>query len=430
MTKGLKTLHISTCDASGGAARASYRLHRALLKHGVDSRMRVIQKQTDDVRVASGVPHRGLLSRTFEKFKQVRWKHALKEWHTDIPVLHSFGYTGVGLLDELNASDADVLNLHWTAEMLSITDIGRLRKPLVWTMHDMWPFCGAEHYASDDALARFRQGYNAINRPRSERGQDLNRIAWESKRKAWLRQRFTLVSPSHWLADCARQSFLFADMAVHVIPNPLDTETLWRPVPGAAARIALGLPMDQKLVLMSAQGGVADPRKGGAMLHETMVRVKSLYHGGIEILVCGQACPEQESTWPCPVHWLGKVTDDRLLVLINAAADVAVIPSLQDNLPNTAVEAQACGIPVAAFAVGGLRDIVTHRLTGWLAADCDPALLAEGIVWLLKDPVRRAAVSAAARQQAVERFSEQVVARQYADLYRQVLYEAGGSAVK
>jgi glycosyltransferase involved in cell wall biosynthesis len=144
--------------------------------------------------------------------------------------------------------------------------------------------------------------------------------------------------------------------------------------------------------------------------------------GDVELMIYGQGSPVGDSfIWPCKVHWLGVIRDDRVLALAYSAADVMTVPSRQDNLPNTALEAQACGTPVVAFDIGGLPDIVTHRKTGWLAKPFDTSDLANGIVWLLEDATRLAAISIAARQQTMERFSESVVAAQYARLYCEVL---------
>ena len=416
----MKILHINTGDFGGGAARAAYRIHHALVESGIDSRMRVLQRGTCDECVSEGA--RQSISGRLRRNLHYRWQnYKHRHWHTDNPVQHTFGRISAGLVDELNGCDADILNLHWISDMLSVADIGRLNKPIVWTLHDMWAFCGGEHYTSDDKTARFRQGYNVNNRPAGERGPDLNRRTWRAKRKAWERQRFTIVGPSNWLAGCARQSVLFANAMVHVIPNPIEMEHLWRPIPREVARVALGLPLDKKLILMGAFLGTDDPRKGSDLLREALSQVAMHQSGDVELMIYGQENPAEDDAWPCPVHWLGVVRDDRVLALAYSAADVMTVPSRQDNLPNTAIEAQACGTPVVAFDIGGLPDIVTHRETGWLAKPFDTADLANGIVWLLEDETRLATVSTASRQQAMDRFSESVVAAQYAQLYCDVL---------
>lgn len=416
----MKVLHINTGDFGGGAARAAYRIHHSLVKSGIDSSMRVLQRVTGDERVSAGA-RPSISSRLIRKFRY-RWQsYQQRDWSTDNPIQHTFGHIGAGLVNELNTCDADILHLHWVSDMLSIADIGRLRKPIVWTLHDMWPFCGGEHYAPDDETARFRRGYNADNRPQYEGGPDLNRQTWLLKHQAWRQHSFTIVSPSCWLAKCAQQSILFGKSTVHVIPNPIEMEHLWRPIPRDSARVALGLPQDKKLVLMGAFMGTADPRKGSDLLREALKKVVMRLPDDVELMIYGQEYPVVDEPWSCAVHWLGVVRDDRVLALAYSAADVMVVPSRQDNLPNTAVEAQACGTPVVAFDIGGLPDIVTHCETGWLAKPFDTADLANGIVWLLEDATRLTTVSTASRQQAMERFSESVVAAQYAQLYHDVL---------
>jgi glycosyltransferase involved in cell wall biosynthesis len=417
----MKILHVCTSDAETGAGRAAYRLHRALVDGGHDSHMRVLDRRTGDDRVKGGRPGKGVPAKAAARVRR-RWRtYRERGWATTNPVIHSFGHDGAGLLDELNAGDAEILNLHWLGGMLSVADIGRLQKPIVWTFHDMWAFCGGEHYVEDDASARFRHGYLASNRPAGEQGPDLNRRTWEAKRRRWAQQRFTVVCPSHWMAECTSGSALLAGAPVHVIANALDTEDLWRPLPRDAARAALRLPPDKRLVLMGAEGGVTDPRKGGDLLRDMMDRFVLRSPGEVELMIYGQSAPTGLEHWPCPVHWLGTVRDDRVLVAAYSAADAMVVPSRQDNLPNTAVEAQACGVPVVAFDVGGLPDIVTHQVSGWLARPFDVDDLAGGLLWVLQDETRRLALSAAGRDHAVERFAEPVVADQYAGVYARTL---------
>ena len=421
----MRILHVSHADSGGGAARAAYRIHRALVDNGIDSRMRVLHVGSGDPTVSSGRPRPVILRRVHDKVYQRLLARSQRGWCTDNPILHTFGQTGAGLVDELNNNDADILHLHWVAGMLSVADIGRLRKPMVWTLHDMWAFCGGEHYAPEESQARFRVGYRADNRPDGERGPDLNRKTWMAKRRAWANQHFTVVSPSHWLADCARDSALLGQHPVHVVANPLDTEFPWRPVPQQVARTALGLPSESRLILMGADGGVRDPRKGGDLLRAAVARVVAQTQGDdVRLLIYGQHGSTNTETWPCPVHWLGPVRDDRVLALAYSAADVMVVPSRQDNLPNTAVEAQACGTPVVAFDIGGLPDIVEHGRTGWLAPAFDIERMAEGITWALAQR-ETGRLAEQARERAVARFAYSVVAEEYAALYSWVLNEVG-----
>ncbi len=418
----MKILQVSTEDNSGGASRSAYRLQQALLQENIDSSMRVLTHQTANSRVVAGRAARTLNQKIKDKLAQQWWDFSTRKWHTDNPILHSFGRVTAGLAAELNQSSADVLNLHWIPKLLSIEDIGQLRKPIVWTLHDMWPFCGGEHYAPDNQIARFRLGYLLDNRPATERGPDLNRLAWEAKRLAWQSQRFAFVCPSNWMANCVRESALFCDEPVttHVVPNPLDTDQLWRPIDKNFARRQLGLDPSRKYLLAGSAGGMSK-NKGEDLLPDLMAHLQTQSTEPIELIVFGRYSAASHEHWGCKVHWMGPVHDDAVMATIYAAADVMIVPSRQDNLPNTAVEAMACGTPVAAFNLGGLPDIVDHARTGWLAKPEDLIDLSQGLVWLLSEPQRLNEISRAARESAVKKFSPKEVVRQYVAVYAEAI---------
>jgi glycosyltransferase involved in cell wall biosynthesis len=417
----MKVLQLSTDDFSGGASRAAYRLHTALLQCGVDSRMRVLVHQTANDKVTAGKGQRSFSQKVKAKLQQ-KWRTICRRnFRSSNPIMHSFGDISACIVDEINASDVDVVHLHWVANLLSIDDIGRIKKPIVWTLHDMWAFCGGEHVVFDDrSSARFRVGYTVDNRPTDESGPDLNLLAWQSKRRAWSQQSFNIVAPGRWMAECAGASVLFSTQPVHVIANPLELEHLWRPIDQQFARRVLGLEPTKRYVLSGSAGGMAH-LKGEDLLREAFLKLKEAGHELPELLIFGQTQPATASEWPCKVHWLGRVNDDHVMRLIYAAADVMAVPSRLDNLPNTAVEAQACGIPVVAFDIGGLPDIVDHQQSGWLAPAFDPAGLAEGIVWVLQDKDRWKQLSSRARQRAIQRFAPEVVVAQYVDVYRKAV---------
>lgn len=418
----MKVWQISRDDNTGGASRAAYRLHVALTLSGVGSRMRVLNRETPNDLVIAGRAPRDFAQRVRSRVDRMLRDRQQKRFRTPNPILHSFGHESAGLVDELNSSDADVLNLHWIAKFLSIDDIGRLTKPVVWTLHDMWAFCGGEHVVPDDdnPAARFRVGYLADNRPAGESGPDLNRIAWEAKRRAWAQQRFTIVTPGRWMAGCVRDSVLFRDSPVHVIPNPLDMTELWRPIPRRFARASLGLDPDKQFVLAGSAGGMPH-LKGEDLLRRCMDEVSAATQGRVELLIFGQNRPAHAGDWPCAVHWLGPVRDDHTLAMLYSAANVTVVPSRQDNLPNTAIESHACGTPVVAFGIGGLPDIVVPGESGWLAAPFDTTDLARGVMWVLGDDRRWDSISTAARASALAKYAPDVVAAQYCAVYESAI---------
>jgi glycosyltransferase involved in cell wall biosynthesis len=189
--------------------------------------------------------------------------------------------------------------------------------------------------------------------------------------------------------------------------------------------------LQNKKYILSGSAGGMPYLKGEDLLKQAMAKVVTAKDDTnesdeIELLIFGQYQPANNNDWPCKVHWLGPVRDDHVMSLIYSVADVMMVPSRQDNLPNTAVEAHACGVPVVAFNIGGLPDIVEHQKSGWLAPAFDTDNLAEGILWVLGDQERWESLSAAARNIAQERFSAKVVIQQYMRVYEQAQLLHGG----
>jgi glycosyltransferase involved in cell wall biosynthesis len=411
----LRVYILNYSDVIGGAARATYRIHHALRDLGIDSMMLVNIEASGDwtVHGPNGkwnkaiAPIRPLLAAPFTQLLR-----------TGNPIIHSPGLLPSRWPERLNASDADVVHLHWVqGEMLSISDIGCIRKPIVWTLHDMWAFCGAEHYTSD---YRWRDVYRSNNRPCHESGFDLNLNTWQRKLKHW-RRPLQIVCPSQWLADCVRSSALMGEWPVAVVPNPIDTGR-WQPIDQRLARQLLGLPQDCPLLLFGAMGGGTDPRKGLELLLAALAQLRGEPNlQTLQLAVFGQCEPQSPLHLGFHVHYTAHLHDDLSLRALYSAADAMVIPSRQDNLPNTGLEAHACGTPVVAFNTGGLPDIVVDRVTGVLAEPFEPVSLAEAIRWVLEDPQRHQTLRRAARQRAENLWNPERVANLYADIYRQAM---------
>lgn len=389
----------------GGAGIAARRLHDACVASDVMSRMTVMQGQGDS-RIELFTPKR-TLRRTLQRELA---RHLRKRLETQESGLMSIALAESGLAESLNRSEREIVNLHWVnSDMLSIAEIGRLQHPVVWTLHDMWPFCGAEHYTEG---AGWKAGYNGT-------GRALHRWVWQRKARHW-KHPFHIVTPSHWLAQCARQSALMQDWPVHVIPNAIDTE-LWAPMPREKARARLDLPPDEPLVLFGAMGGGSDPRKGFEPLRDALLRLHSQGRA-LHLLVFGG---QEDMNLPFKVHQPGQVNDPETLRAIYSAADVFALPSRQDNLPNTGVEALACGTPIVGFDIGGLPDLVTGPDLGYLARPFDTESLAHGLGVVLDRQLsereeRKTSMAVATRTYAVNSFSSPIVARQYKALYEEV----------
>jgi glycosyltransferase involved in cell wall biosynthesis len=413
----VRIIHLSYADIRGGAPRATYRIHQSLLKQGIHSRLWVNEKKLDDWTVEN---LNNKIGKVLNKLRHGAIKYSLvKMLKTENKIIHSPSVLPSNWVKHINNSDADIVHLHWIqGEMLSIKDISKIKKPIVWTLHDMWAFCGAEHYTNDN---RCRDGYYSNNRPNYESGFDLNRWTWNRKKKYWNKP-IQIVTPSAWLAKCVNKSALMKNWHVSVIPYPIDTDQ-WTPIDKMNARQLLNLSPDANLILFGAVGGGKDPRKGYDLLLSALKYLKvDKKIKKIELVVFGQSKPKSQPDLGFPVHYSGHLYDDISLSALYSAADVMVVPSRQDNLPNTAVEAQACGTPVVSFDIGGLPDIIEHQKTGYLAKAFDTRDLANGIIWVLEQNDYNK-LGNNAREQAVEKFSEKKIAEAYVSIYKKLCKE-------
>lgn len=436
-----RVLHLNASSSDGGAARAAWRVHEALNHHadalGWSSSFRAMSGVLRGVGCQVGAAERE--SPLWRRLRPRLTQYRKCGWSTSNPALHSIAWPSTGLGAELNAAfqrgEFDVLNLHWLGDStLSIEEIGRLRCPVVWTLHDQWAFSGSEHYAPlpVDGLSgvvdheRFVDGYTHRSCPSTEHAFDLNRQTWLRKFNAW-KNPISLICPSQWMADCVDRSALMGEWSRWVIPNPLDLQR-WAPLDQAMARDVLGLPRDVPLVLFGAMGGTADPRKGSDCLLDALHQVAAAantWQAKPQVVIFGESHPEHPLAVGLPVHYLGHLHDDVSLRLAYAAADLMVVPSRLDNLPNTATEAMACGTPVVAFRTSGLPEIVNDGVSGCLAKPFNPTAMARCIELLLVNLEQRQRMAHQARLQAERLWSAERVASLYAEAYNTIVERHG-----
>jgi glycosyltransferase involved in cell wall biosynthesis len=376
---------------------------------GLNSRMRVGVRETDDPTVESGGRERLMVSSTIDRRLWSLQKSPTITWR-------SIARFGALSAHQINADPCDIVHLHWITDgFLSVEEIGKIRKPVVWTMHDMWPFTGTEHYADDSEYARWRVGYTKANRPRDESGLDIDRYTFTRKVRNWAGG-ISLVPVSNWLGDLAKASSLANSWPITVIPNVMDTVT-FTPQDRTAARQQLGLPPESPLIVFIASAGIDDQRKGWDLLAEAMGTVVQSFPDAAVIMI-GPATEEQRArNFGFDVHWLGEVGDNTVIRTAISAANVSAVPSRADNLPLTALEAQSCGRAVVAFRTGGLPDIVEHGHTGSLADPFSPAEFAAGLIGAIENSLKGDMWGNHARERALSRWSPEAVVPQYLDLY-------------
>jgi glycosyltransferase involved in cell wall biosynthesis len=314
----------------------------------------------------------------------------------------------------------DIINLHWLCNgYLQIETLRKFHQPLVWTLHDMWPFTGGCHYT--ETCENYRVSCGSCPQLGSDRSNDLSHWVWQRKAKAWKGLNLTLVATTSWMADCARSSSLFQDTRIETIPLGLDTEK-YKPLNRHFAREVLNLPQDKQLVLFGAMNGTSDRRKGFHLLQPALQRLStSGWSDQIELVIFGGSQLEEAIDLGFKSHYVGRLNDDLSLSLVYSAADVMVVPSVQEAFGQTASEAMSCGTPVVTFEATGLKDVVDHQQTGYLATPFEVDDLAKGIVWILEDQERHCQLQFQSRKKALRDFASEIQAARYMSLYTEII---------
>ena len=410
----MKILHINTFDTNGGAARAAYRLHRALLAESVDSKMLVQKKTSDDSTVISPTSQ---LEKGINLFRPTLDGLPVKKYKSRTQTLFSPAWLPFSQIPKKIAQiNPDIVHLHWICGgMMSVHDLAKINKPIVWTLHDMWAFTGGEHYDEDQQHYLSQCGASEVLS--SNKDNDLSRKGWKQKYKVYKQKgNMAIVGLSNWIHQAAKSSSLLKNKNNIQLPNPINT-VAFAPYSKIEARRLLNLPLDKKLVLFGAIDATSDPRKGFSHLFKALKKIEP---ESIELVIFGSSQPDTPLDFKQLVHYLGHLNDDVSLRALYNAADVMIVPSLQENLSNAIMESLACGTPVVAFNVGGNSDMIEHINNGYLAQPFDTDDLARGIEWVLDTPNYQQLCDNA-REKVLTHFDSQIVAKQYIALYKEIL---------
>ena len=409
----MKVLHLNTYDIVGGAARAAYRLHQGLQQIGVQSQMLVQTKTSDDYSVIAPT---FWLDKIVNKFRPSLAKLTLHPRQQ----LFSPQWLPDTLMSRIRQNQPDIVNLNWVCDgYLQIETLAKIPQPKIWTLMDMWAFTGGCHYS--DTCDRYINSCGACPQLHSNKDQDLSNWVWKRKSNAWRDLNITIVSPSKWLAKCAVSSFLFKDIRIEVIPFGLDINR-YKPISKEVARDILHLAKDKQIILFGAVKATNDLRKGFQLLKTALQDLIQLgYHNQVELVIFGASQPEVPIDLGFKTHYLGELHDDITLQIAYSAADVMIVPSLQEAFGQTASESLACGTPVVAFDGNGLSDIISHQQNGYLAKPFDTDDLAKGISWILEDSDRYQRLSHHAREKAEREFSQELQAKRYLSLFTEIL---------
>ncbi|MBE9141493.1 glycosyltransferase family 4 protein [Nodosilinea sp. LEGE 07088] len=406
-------LHLSESDVDNGGARAAYRLHQGLQSIGCHSQMLVRAKFSTDstvIRETSFLtkispPLSALPLRFYPKYKGGIFSSQL------VPDI---------LAKRVKQHNPDIAHIHAICNgYLKIETLKKIRRPIVWTLHDMWPFTGGCHYS--EGCENYKVSCGSCYQLGSKNSSDLSHRVWKRKLNSWKNLNLTIVATTSWMANCAQNSSLFKNIPIEIIPLGLDTDR-YKPYNHLFAREVLNLPRDKKLVLFGAIGGTSDPRKGFHLLQPALQSLReSKWQDHIELVIFGNSQPKEVIDLGFKAHYVGRLNDDISLALAYSASDVMIAPSIQEAFGQTASEALSCGTPVVAFNATGLKDVVVHQQTGYLAKPFEIGDLAKGIEWVIEDQERYQNLKLQSRQRALQKFSSKVQASRYVSLYRKIL---------
>jgi len=417
----MKIVLLNTSERTGGAAVAANRLMRALNKAGHEAKMLVRDKQTGDKNIVS---INTSWVRKKINFIRFAWERlvifACNRFSKKNLFAVSIANTGTNISKHPLVKDADIIHLHWINQgFLSLKNIWqliKLGKPIVWTMHDMWPCTGICHHAR--TCTNYQLSCRNCFFLQHPSKKDLSARTFIKKFRLLKMSNITFITCSEWLCNRTKASALFSNKQITAIPNPVDIGR-FKPIPKNIARHHFGLPENKRLLLFSAVN-LSNQRKGFAYMAKA-IGLLADYKDTLELVMVGNKKQHDMPTLPLNVRYVPYIAEEDEMVMLYNAIDLYVTPSLEENLPNTIMEAMACGTPCVGFNVGGIPEMIDHKKTGYVAEYKSAQDLANGIRWALFEADYKE-LSLQARKKAESCYDEKSVAAKYIALYQSLLH--------
>ena len=373
----MRIVHVNFSDSEGGAAIAVKRTHELLLREGIDSLLLVIENKNNFTNTYS--LRQSLLTMIKTIVKKTLSRQLKYIFKTDNRNTHSLNLIPSNLVKKINELKPDYVNLNWIGnETISISDISKIKSPVMWTLHDMWPFCGAEHYSNNQ---RYITGYTKLNKPINDSGIDINKIIYNKKIK-YYKNISKIICSSDWIYNCAKESFLFKDKKLKQIPLFIDSK-FWKPLDKKFSKNSLDINEDQKVILFGADNFISNERKGFKFLSEVFKKFDIPNEYKILLFGCGKE--HNFNHINKNIINLGLVRDEYTLRLLYSASDVVVVPSQIEAFGQVAYEAIHCGSPCVVFQDTGLASIIDHEVNGYIAKKNSVEDFTSGIKWCLNN---------------------------------------------
>lgn len=425
----MKITHLSTFDIQGGAARAAYRLHQGLIEIGQQSQILSLYKASQDINVleVSGIELEKNLDFVYSNSIQNNYINNQRSSLSN--TLFSLSYPGLNLHQLDLIKNSDIINLHWVADgfqsPVTINKLLNLGKPVVWTLHDMWAFTGGCHYSA--GCNKYQE--ECLNCPQlSNDIYELPHANLKDKIDLFNHPNLVIVTPSKWLAECAKKSQVFRNNQIEVIPNSLDIE-VFKPLPKSEAKQFFNISPDNIILLIGAADG-KEKRKGFSEL-VTVLNIcqknpnfAQLINDNKITIGCFGKPNEELNQLNLNTIYFGNIDSDEKLSKIYSAADIFILPSLEDNFPNTMLESMSCGTPVIAFNIGGIPDLIENKVTGMLIPPQDLNTMAEKIIECVLDLDLTKIMGKKSREVMEKNYYLSLQAQNYLTLYQNLIKQS------
>lgn len=398
----MKILILNSFDTNGGAARAAYRLFSGLKKFKIKTTMLVKKKYSSEDDIiefrTSTLDYDNIILSNYPNKSKTLFSSSIN--------------SNQKLIEYINQSDANIVHLHWiTNSFLSIEDLSKINKPIIWTLHDMWAFTGGCHY--DENCGLYKTKCSSCIVLNNTNKNDLSTINFNRKLEGYKSiNNLSIIGVSKWISNCAKQSSLLKNYDIYNLPNPIDTN-IFKPYNKIKAREELNIKNDKKIILFGAMNATDDTRKGYIYLQQAL---EFLNKDEYIFLIFGKSSLINNSN----TIYLNHIENDEALSKIYSCADVMVVPSIQENLANTIIEALSCETPVVAFDIGGNSDMIEHKINGYLAKPFDSIDLANGIKWVLNN-IKYNKLCKNSRFKVLQTFSQDEVIPKYIKLYENIV---------
>ena len=409
----MKILHLNYSDNKGGAARAAYRIHKAITDEGVNSIFLSDEVAAENKNTSISLNGIERLQRKFVWKTANLFKILLG---TSYRSNKNFGLFHSPWLKKINAINADIVHLHWPGrEILSIKQISKINAEVVWTFHDLWPILGTSHLPD----INFATPANSTRPKKYLMHKIIESMVMSSKIRNW-KQNFAIVTPSKSMENRVRESNIFKNNIIKTIPHPINLQE-WKPISKKVARKELSISDDEKVILFGAYGGITDQNKGFSYLEKALIHLSNNNENKFRLIVFGSKVGLSSKIKNILVTSFDYINNNNFLNKLYSASDVFAMPSDFESFGQTALESLCCGTPVVAFSDNGIQDIVTHKKNGYIVYKDNPNKsleFASGLKWALSENTE---INSKYNELLIKKFDNRNIARQYISMYHDLL---------